>query len=184
MKKVIILILIGLSVFSLTQCGKSEEETKQEIKAELKAEMKKEQEEKEIEEKGYSNKEFKNISKEQYQEWSNEFHETVDVLDNILGICYPKEEGYDYCTTEQAQQYIEQARVLQQQYSDSFPDFIKDKYNRYVDKTCEFANNIIDTGNVNQGMTEEQQKISKEAGDCYNDINNIIIDMGNYLEQQ
>ena len=92
MKKVIISILIGLSVFSLTQCGKSEEETKQEVKAELKAEMKKEQEEKEIKEKGYSSKDIEGVTQEQYQEWCDKFYETIDIVSNIMGISLPAQE--------------------------------------------------------------------------------------------
>lgn len=175
MKKVIISILIGLSVFNLTQCGKSEEETKQEVKAELKAEMKKEQEEKEIEEKGYNQKDIEGVTREQYQEWCNKFYETSDIATKIIGLSFPIKEGYNYCTTEQAKQYMEQLKSLQQQYSDSFPDFIKDKYDNYVDKTCEFANNIIDTGNANQDMTEEQKELYQETMDCYNANNNILI---------
>ena len=175
MKKVIISILIGLSVFSLTQCGKSEEETKQEVKAELKAEMKKEQEEKEIEEKGYNQKDIEGVTREQYQEWCNKFYETSDIATKIIGLTFPIKEGYNYCTVEQAQQYMEQVKSLQQQYSDNFPDFIKDKYDNYVDKTCEFANNIIDTGNANQDMTEEQKELYQETMDYYNANNNILI---------
>ena len=175
MKKVIISILIGLSVFSLTQCGKSEEETKQEVKAELKAEMKKEQEQKEIEEKGYSQKDIEGVTQERYQEWCDKFYETIDIVSNIMGISLPAQEGYTYCNVEQAQQYMEQVRVLQKQYSDSFPDFIKDKYNNYIDKTCEFANNVINTGNVNQDITEEQKKLYQEVADYQKEIDNIII---------
>ena len=65
--------------------------------------------------------------------------------------------------------------MLQKQYSDSFPDFIKDKYNNYIDKTCEFANNVINTGNVNQDITEEQKKLYQEVADYQKEIDNIII---------
>ena len=70
---------------------------------------------------------------------------------------------------------MEQLKSLQQQYSDSFPDFIKDKYNNYIDKTCEFANNIINTGNANQDMTEKQKELYQETIDYYNENNNILI---------
>ena len=183
MKKVIISILIGLSVFNLTQCGNSEKQVKEQAKKEVKAELEKEQEEKEIKEKGYTQKDIEGITKEQYQEWSDKFHETDDLLNNITGISCPAQEGYNYCTVEQAQQYMEQVKILQQQYSDSFPDFIEDKYNNYIDKTCEFANNVINTGNVNQDMTEEQQNLLKEISYYYDQINGILRDIRQKVQQ-
>lgn len=175
MKKVIISILIGLSVFNLVQCGNSEKQVKEQAKKEVKAELEKEQEKKDLKEKGYTQKDIEGVTKEQYQEWCDKFYETSDIATKIIGLTFPIKEGYNYCTVEQAQQYMEQAKALQQQYSDSFPDFIKDKYNNYIDKTCEFANNIIDTGNANQDMTEEQKELYQETIDCYNENNNILI---------
>ena len=157
MKKVIISILIGLSVFNLTQCGNSEKQVKEETKKEVKAELEKEQEEKDLKEKGYSQKDIEGITKEQYQEWENNWEETYSQLGKVIGVCCPAQEGYDYCNAEQAQQYMEQVRLLQQQYSDSFPDFIKEQYDKCILDTFNFANNIINTGNVNQNMTEEQK---------------------------
>lgn len=174
MKKVIISILIGLSVFSLTQCGSSEKQVKEQAKQELKAELEKEQEEKELKEKGYTQKDIEGVTQEQYQEWCDKFYETSKIIDSITGISCPAQEGYNYCNAEQAKQYMEQVKVLQQQYSDSFPDFIKDKYNNYIDKTCEFANNVINTGNVNQDMTEEQQNLLKEISQYYDQINEMM----------
>lgn len=186
MKKILIMVLLGLSTVTLGQCGKSEEqikqevkeEVKQEVKEEIKEEQKQEEEQQVIEEKGYTQEDIEGITKKQVQEYCDKFYETSDLCDKVtIGVTSPIQEGYDYCNIEEAKQYLEQLKNLQQQYKEDFPEFIKQDYNNYINKTCEVVNDIINTGNINQDMTQNQKDLYIEMANYYDKINNKLTNM-------